>query len=175
MNPPATSDAGRRTKARATSPTAPQGAGSKPPVSGTTRRRARDSSAPARLSSFLGDTLCLHTFLEYESCNRAILENANAVRRLLITSIRHAGGTVVTNVFHKFRPYGVSGVVVISESHVTVHTWPEHRYAAVDIFSCSPRLNHQVIRKLVQQGLQARRAHRRSFRRGPSNIDPPST
>lgn len=114
------------------------------------------------------NSLSLHTLLEYEDCDPAILKRSAAVRRLLINAIRQAGGTVVTDVFHKFRPYGVSGVVIIAESHVTVHTWPEHGYAAVDVFSCSPRLDHRVIRNLLQQGLGAQRVRRRSFRRGPS-------
>lgn len=44
--------------------------------------------------------------------------------------------TVMGSHFHTFSPHGVSGVVIIAESHLTVHTWPEHRYAAVDVFSC---------------------------------------
>ena len=47
-----------------------------------------------------------------------------------------AGATVVSSAFHAFNPYGVSGVVVIAESHLTIHTWPEYGYAAVDIFTC---------------------------------------
>jgi S-adenosylmethionine decarboxylase proenzyme len=43
---------------------------------------------------------------------------------------------VVDEVFHKFNPHGISGVVVIQESHLTIHTWPEYGYAAVDVFTC---------------------------------------
>jgi S-adenosylmethionine decarboxylase len=72
----------------------------------------------------------------------------------------------VKTVFHNFSPYGVSGVVVITESHVTIHTWPEHAYAAVDIFSCSAKLDHRRIRENLKRALAARRVARKSLRRG---------
>ena len=46
------------------------------------------------------------------------------------------GATVVSSHFHQFSPYGISGVVIIQESHLTLHTWPEYGYAAVDVFTC---------------------------------------
>jgi spermidine synthase len=49
---------------------------------------------------------------------------------------REAGATVINSTFHHFSPYGVSGVVVIQESHLAIHTWPEYQYAAVDLFTC---------------------------------------
>jgi S-adenosylmethionine decarboxylase len=107
-----------------------------------------------------------HTLLEYYGCDRARLKRAATVKKLLCRAVRQGGGTIVKALFHNFSPCGVSGVVVITESHVTIHTWPEHRYAAVDIFSCSPRLDHAVIRRALQEALQASRVRRRSFRRG---------
>jgi S-adenosylmethionine decarboxylase len=69
-------------------------------------------------------------------------------------------------VFHSFDPYGVSGVVIITESHVTIHTWPEHGYAAVDIFSCSPKLDHAAIRQHLKRSLSAQRVSGKSLKRG---------
>lgn len=54
------------------------------------------------------------------------------------------GATVVQSAFHTFNPYGVSGVVVISESHLTIHTWPELNYAAVDVFTCGDTVDPWV-------------------------------
>lgn len=88
------------------------------------------------------------------------------VRAAMVAAVRAGHGTMVKAVFHEFSPWGVSGVVVITESHVTIHTWPEHGYAAVDIFSCSPRLDHAVIREHLRAALGARRVRRRAFRRG---------
>ncbi len=110
--------------------------------------------------------LCHHTLLEYYDCDVTQLQRARTVKALLCEAVLKGGGTIVKTVFHNFSPYGVSGVVVITESHVTIHTWPEHAYAAVDIFSCSARLDHRRIRENLRRALKARRVMRRSFRRG---------
>ena len=107
-----------------------------------------------------------HTLIELYGCNPARLERAREVRTLLCAAVRAGGGTIVKAVFHNFNPHGVSGVVVIAESHVTIHTWPEHAYAAADIFSCSPALKHDVIRRQLKRALAARRISWKSFRRG---------
>jgi S-adenosylmethionine decarboxylase proenzyme len=110
--------------------------------------------------------LCHHSLLEYHHCDPARLQKASVVRKLLCEAVRAAGGTIVKAVFHNFNPYGVSGVVVITESHVTIHTWPEHEYAAVDIFSCSGKLDHAQLRLRLRTSLSAKRVSGRSFRRG---------
>ena len=60
----------------------------------------------------------------------------DVVKDILVGAARACGATIVDVAFHEFNPFGVSGVVVIAESHLSVHTWPEYRYAAVDIFTC---------------------------------------
>lgn len=110
--------------------------------------------------------LAQHTLLEFYDCDPACLKHSKQVKKLLCDSVLRGGGTIVKAVFHNFSPYGVSGVVVITESHVTIHTWPEHGYAAVDIFSCSEKLDHKTIRAHLQTALSARRVTGKSFRRG---------
>ncbi len=107
-----------------------------------------------------------HTLLDFYGCDARRLEKARSVRARLCAAVRGGGGRIVKAVFHNFNPYGVSGVVVITQSHVTIHTWPEHRYAAVDIFSCSPKLDHAAIRRELAAALGARRSVRRTLRRG---------
>ena len=107
-----------------------------------------------------------HTLLDFYGCDPEQLKRARAVRALLCSAVREGGGKIVKAVFHNFRPYGVSGVVVITQSHVTIHTWPEHGYAAVDVFSCSPTLDAKAIRLHLIRALGARRSTRRRFRRG---------
>lgn len=110
--------------------------------------------------------LCQHTLLEFHDCDAERLKAARVVKKLLCQAVRQGGGTIVKAVFHNFSPYGVSGVVVITESHVTIHTWPEYGYAAVDIFSCSMKLNHAAIRLELKRVLLAQKILRKSFRRG---------
>jgi S-adenosylmethionine decarboxylase len=110
--------------------------------------------------------LSQHTILEFYHCDPARLKHSREVKKLLCESVLHGGGTIVKALFHNFNPYGVSGVVVITESHVTIHTWPEHAYAAVDIFSCSTKLDHKAIRSRLKLSLSAQHVTGKSFRRG---------
>jgi S-adenosylmethionine decarboxylase len=107
-----------------------------------------------------------HTLLDFYGCDPRGLRRSRDIKALLCAAVRKGGGRIVKAVFHNFSPYGVSGVVVITESHVTIHTWPEHGYAAVDIFSCSAKLDHAAINAHLKQALGAKRISRRSFRRG---------
>ena len=115
----------------------------------------------------------LHTLLEFHGCEPALLKDADALRPLLLSAVRAGNGTVVTEVFHNFSPHGVSGVVVIAESHVAIHTWPEHGFAAVDIFSCSSALDQVAIENCIRLGLRANHVTRRAFHRGPIESDSP--
>jgi S-adenosylmethionine decarboxylase len=73
---------------------------------------------------------------EYYGCDCALLDDCDAIRTRLLEACGRIGVTVVGEVFHKFSPQGVTGIVAIAESHVSIHTWPEKAYAAVDIFTC---------------------------------------
>ncbi len=111
--------------------------------------------------------LAQHTLLELYGCNPACLRHSRQVRKLLSDAVLRGGGTIVKTVFHNFSPHGVSGVIVITESHVTIHTWPEYGYAAVDIFSCSEKLDHSAIRQLSgRRSFSAQRAIGKTFGRG---------
>jgi S-adenosylmethionine decarboxylase proenzyme len=110
--------------------------------------------------------LAKHTLLEMRNCDPTLLRDRAALAPLLLAAVRDAGATIVTHVFHNFSPHGVSGVIVIAESHVAIHTWPEHEFAAVDIFSCSETLDHAAIAQAVQVALRASRVDVRTLERG---------
>ena len=110
--------------------------------------------------------LARHTLLELHGCNVALLQNAEALKPALVDAVRQGGGTIVTEIFHNFSPHGVSGVIVIAESHVAIHTWPEHGFAAVDIFSCSLALDQGLMRELITTALGASRVEQRVLDRG---------
>lgn len=99
--------------------------------------------------------LATHSLLDFHDCDRTRLEERSGLRQAMINAITEAGGTYVTDIFHAFHPHGLSGMIVIAESHVAIHTWPEHRFAAVDIFSCGPKLNQQIIAERLQEWLLA--------------------
>jgi S-adenosylmethionine decarboxylase proenzyme len=81
-----------------------------------------------------------HLIAELEGCEPRLLSDVAALRRHLEEAARTAGGTVLGSQFHRFDPIGASGVVLLAESHVSIHTWPEWRYAAVDVFGCGARM-----------------------------------
>jgi len=78
------------------------------------------------------------------------------LRDSLLYAAREAGATIIGDSFHPFPPYGgVSGVVIIAESHLSIHTWPEYGYAAVDIFTCGHALHPEKAVDLLINALEA--------------------
>ncbi len=77
-----------------------------------------------------------HLLVELFGCEEQSLKQESVVENVMRTAADESQATVVAQSFHEFKPYGVSGAVIIQESHYTIHTWPEHRYAAVDLFYC---------------------------------------
>ncbi len=77
-----------------------------------------------------------HLLIELFDCEEASLRAEVTVGDAMIKAADESEATIVGSSFHEFKPYGVSGAVIIQESHYTIHTWPEHRYAAVDLFYC---------------------------------------
>lgn len=82
-----------------------------------------------------------HVLAEVYGCQFEVLNDINQVEDIMINAALEAGAEIREFVFHKFSPQGVSGVVVISESHLAIHTWPELGYAAVDVFTCGEKVN----------------------------------
>ncbi len=74
-----------------------------------------------------------HLLIEYYNCNEEILKNHELVEEYMNEAAKISGATIVNSLFHHFNPYGVSGAVIIQESHLSIHTWPEYGYAAVDV------------------------------------------
>jgi S-adenosylmethionine decarboxylase len=77
-----------------------------------------------------------HYIAEASGCNPELIGKVEAVEQILVRAAAVANVTVWSISFHRFTPNGVSGVIVISESHLSVHTWPENGYVALDIFTC---------------------------------------
>ena len=91
--------------------------------------------------------------VEFYDCDARILADTGRMEQIFTTSARQAGATVISSHFHSFMPQGVSGVVVISESHFAVHAWPEHEYAAVDLFTCGENVDFDCAVKSIAAAL----------------------
>jgi len=85
-----------------------------------------------------------HLLVELRECNPDIIKSLEKVRNALVSAAKEAKATIVNVSFHEFNPFGISGVVVIAESHLTIHTWPEYAYAAIDIFTCGELIKPEV-------------------------------
>lgn len=95
-----------------------------------------------------------HILAEYFSCDKEILNDVGALEKFLNDAAKAANATVISSSFRTFQPFGVSGVVIIAESHLAIHTWPEYGYAAIDFFTCGdsadPWKAHEYLKKLLK-------------------------
>lgn len=98
-----------------------------------------------------------HLLIELYGCDEASLKAEGTVAEAMREAAVRSQATVVAQSFHEFQPYGVSGAVIIQESHYTIHTWPEHGYAAVDLFYCGGTVKvHEAVEVLRQRFLPQR-------------------
>lgn len=107
-----------------------------------------------------------HVLAEVCGCDFDILNDINRVEEIMVNAALEAGAEVRECVFHKFSPQGVSGVVVISESHLAIHTWPELGYAAVDVFTCGEKVNPWDACNYLTDHLNAKQTTAKEIKRG---------
>ena len=106
-----------------------------------------------------------HLLLELGGCDPQTLAALERIRTAMLGAADAIGATVIEETFHRFAPHGISGVVVIAESHLTIHAWPESGYAAVDVFTCGDLDPNGATQFLVEH-LGATSVHRREIARG---------
>lgn len=107
-----------------------------------------------------------HILAEFFNCDREILNDLGEIEILMKKAALACGATIVSSVFHTFNPHGVSGVVVIAESHLAIHTWPEYGYAAVDVFTCGNLVDLNTAIQSVQNSVRADKMESKEFIRG---------
>lgn len=113
-----------------------------------------------------------HLLVELYGCDQESLESERSVGTAMHEAARRSNATVVEHSFHEFKPYGVSGAVIIQESHYTIHTWPEHGYAAVDLFYCGGTVQVQEAVHVLRERFKPQRIKFLVVRRGlQSEVD----
>jgi S-adenosylmethionine decarboxylase len=95
-----------------------------------------------------------------------VLNNLAKIEEIMVESAKRAQATIVKTMFHKFNPVGVSGVVVIAESHFSIHTWPEYKYAAVDLFGCGEKILFDKAIKHLVKNLKPKNVVQMEVKRG---------
>lgn len=98
-----------------------------------------------------------HVLAELHGCDAALLNDKDYIETLMKRAAEAAGATVVGTLFHRFTPQGVSGVVVVEESHLSIHTWPENGYAAADFYTCG-ECNPERACEVLGEGLKMHEA-----------------
>jgi len=113
-----------------------------------------------------------HVLAEFHGCPFEVLNDLKKVEGMMVRAALEAGAEVREFVFHKFSPQGVSGVVVISESHLAIHTWPELGYAAVDVFTCGDKVDPWDACNFLADGFHAGHMDAKEIERGTDVLLP---
>lgn len=111
-----------------------------------------------------------HILVDYYDCQAPDFDRHDFIQTEMTLAAQRMGAEIVKVEIHKFNPIGISGVVVISQSHLTIHTWPEYKYAAVDIFTCGMDMRAELAISSLRDALGASEIQIRRFERG--RIDP---
>ena len=107
-----------------------------------------------------------HLLVELHECERGALNDLDFIREVMVKAAVDCGAVVLGESFHRFSPQGVSGVVVIAESHISIHTWPEFGYAAVDVFTCGTSVKPEIAAEVLIEKLGSRNHTLTEIQRG---------
>ena len=116
--------------------------------------------------------LGLQIILELKGCRYELLDDEILIEGALKEAARVAGAHIIGSQFHKFSPHGVSGIVVISESHITIHTWPEYGYAAIDVFTCGDGLDKEAAISCLKTHFKPDHVTVKEMKRGILDLPP---
>ncbi len=110
-----------------------------------------------------------HIIAELYHCNVDKMDDVSLVERVMLDAAEVAGATVINSTFHHFSPFGVSGVIVIQESHFSIHCWPEYGYASIDIYTCGDTVDPWKAYEYLKNELDAEHGSTMELNRGQSN------
>ncbi|AKP48074.1 MULTISPECIES: adenosylmethionine decarboxylase [Bacillus] len=100
------------------------------------------------------ETMGRHVISELWGCEFEKLNDVEQIEKIFVEAALKSGAEIREVAFHKFAPQGVSGVVIISESHLTIHSFPEHGYASIDVYTCGD-LNPNIAADYIAEALGA--------------------
>lgn len=113
-----------------------------------------------------------HLMVELYGCDENLLNDAEGLKQMMLSAARRAKATIVGASFHTFNPHGISGFVVIAESHLAIHTWPEYGFASLDIFTCGDEVNPWEVYSNLVESFKAENTSLFEMRRGFPNGPP---
>ncbi len=110
-----------------------------------------------------------HYILELYGCEASLTNDISRLEEMMLEAVRIAKATLVNVFFHQFSPHGVSGTIVIAESHFNIHTWPEHRFMAIDLFTCGDTLDATAAKDFLVKASGASSHEYKVLKRGNRN------
>jgi S-adenosylmethionine decarboxylase len=111
-----------------------------------------------------------HLVIEFHDCDPDVLNNTELCEKHLLEAVRRSGATIIKPFFHQFSPHGISGIVVIAESHFSIHTWPEYGYCAIDIFTCGDDIKSEPAMYYLRDHFKANHFSVMEIKRGLLNL-----
>ncbi|KJS83319.1 MAG: S-adenosylmethionine decarboxylase [Peptococcaceae bacterium BICA1-8] len=111
-----------------------------------------------------------HVIADFHGVSEEVLNDFDFLRHALHEAAIVCGATVVGEQFNKFEPQGVTGVLVLAESHLSIHTYPEHGFCAIDCYTCGTEVNPEKAYKHLVTLLKPKRAYERGLMRGTGEI-----
>jgi len=117
------------------------------------------------------NTIGYHYVIEASGCDPEILTDASALKKILLEAAKVGEMDVRSTYFYKFTPQGVSGMVIVSESHISIHTWPEKGYAAIDVYTCDTNSKPEKTVNYILEKIKAEYAHITEIERGIEDED----
>lgn len=112
------------------------------------------------------EALGRHILVEYYQCDRETLNDLSKIEYYMKEAASSSGATVIESIFHLFNPHGISGIVIIAESHLAIHTWPEYSYASVDLFTCGKEVDPWKAYAFLKEKLKAHHTTTIELKRG---------
>ncbi|MGC8718885.1 MAG: adenosylmethionine decarboxylase [Thermodesulforhabdaceae bacterium] len=111
-----------------------------------------------------------HLIVELYDCDKNLIDRVDQVEAILVEAVKVSKATIIKPVFHQFNPHGVSGVVVIAESHFSIHTWPEYGYCALDIFTCGEQIDSDLALQFLKKEFRAKSMSIVELKRGTLDV-----
>jgi S-adenosylmethionine decarboxylase len=111
-------------------------------------------------------TMGKHFLLDLKDCNKELLDDLGFIQSVLHSVAKEAGNAVLGESFHRFLPQGISGVVLITGAHLCIHTWPEHGYAAIDVFSYGDLSQPEEAARMIMEKLESKNPSIVELKRG---------
>lgn len=108
----------------------------------------------------------IHYLLSFFGCDAKQIDSTKFWKKILSESVSKTDMKIIGSIFHRFTPHGITGLLLLSSSHLSIHTWPEYGYVACDLFSCSKKGNNEKVINSLLKNIKHTKYEIRKLKRG---------